>query len=122
MNPMREIIRNASITRSLTRRYSWTTVCVGLLGVAVGIAFMLLIAKGLSTVLDVSESASLKSQPNGTFWLVSFLACIPISIYLGCATIAGIFATVMVWLGKLSPSEALYYALLSRYPASWRRR
>lgn len=122
MNPVREIVRNASETHRLARRYYWLTSCVGLLGVGVGIVVMLLAAQTFAAILGISENAALGTQPNSTLWLVGFLVSIPISIYLGCVIVAGIFATTMVWLGKFSVSEAIHYALLSRYPASWRRR
>lgn len=51
--------------------------------------------------------------------LLTFLVGIPVCIYLGCVLVAASLGTVLVMLGKLAPTEAVHYALLSRYPTRW---
>jgi membrane protease YdiL (CAAX protease family) len=119
VNPLRELLHNASETYRLEPRYYRLTSCVGLLGVLVGIRIFLVGGEVLAALLHVTPDGPLRSQPNGTLWIVAFIACIPVAVYAGAVLVAGVFAAVMVGLGKVTPAEALPYTLLSRYPVSW---
>jgi hypothetical protein len=122
MNPIRPLSQAFAETYRLEKRYFWLTSFVGLMGVCVGIAFMLMTASWLASLLGIEPNASLKHQSNGFLWFGIFLMCIPISIYLGVVIAAGLFSTVMVSLGKFTKSEAVRYTFLSRYPAYWFKR
>jgi hypothetical protein len=83
---------------------------------------MVVAARLLEDALGIAPNASLGSQVNGVAWVVLFLIAIPIAIYAGVVVVAGLLGAVMVLLGRFTPSEALRYALLSRYPRDWLRR
>jgi hypothetical protein len=119
VNPICELLQNASSTYQLERRYYWLTTCVGLLGVTVGTGLLFASAKALSAVFGVSIAAPIRSDPNGVVLFVVFLISIPAAIYVGAVVVAGVFAFIMVRLGRFTSAEALGYALLSRYPESW---
>lgn len=119
MQPLREILQNATSAHRLQRRFYWLTTCVGFLGVAVGIGFMVVVSSTLASMLGISIERPLLDQPHGAQWLFAFFLSIPVAIYLGAVLVAGSFAAAMVALGKLSTREAVLYALLSRYPADW---
>lgn len=122
MNVLRELGQSARDSFRLERPFFLVTCIVGLAGVALGIVLLHLAATGLEAALGIDPQASLNSQPNGTLWIVLFVAAIPAGIYLGCVIVAGAFAATMVLLGKFTRIEALQYAFLSRYPRGWLER
>jgi len=122
MNAFRELAQSWKETTRLQPRFYALTSVVGLAGVGVGCALMVVAARLLEDALGIAPNASLGSQVNGVAWVVLFLIAIPIAIYAGVVVVAGLLGAVMVLLGRFTPSEALRYALLSRYPRDWLRR
>jgi hypothetical protein len=120
VNPFRGLLRNWSATGRLEPRYYWLTGCVGLIGGSLGaVGFTLLATNELSRFLGISPDAPLLSQPNGSLWLVAFAVGFLLAVYAGAALVAGVVGIIMVRLGKCTATEALHYALFSRYPESW---
>ena len=122
MKALRELAQSWKATGRLQPRFYALTSIVGLVGVGLGCALMVVAARFLESALGIAPHAALGNQENGFAWFVFFLAAIPIAIYLGVAVVAGILGAVMVLLGKFTPREAIRYALLSRYPQYWLRR
>jgi hypothetical protein len=122
MRPFRGLLQNWMATGALERRYHVLTSSVGVLGVFVGIVLLLLASKALSRLLDVPLDGPLGSYPNGSWYLAAFIVCIPLAAYVGVVLVAGAVAIVMVGRGMCTPTEAVHYALFSRYPTSWFRK
>jgi len=122
MNPVRELSRARADARNLEERYYVLTSIIGVVGVLAGTGLMLLAAATLASVLGIDLDAPIRSEPRGHVWLGALLISIPLAIYLGVVAVAGLFSVAMVSLGKLTGSEAVRYALLSRYPRSWFRK
>jgi len=120
MKRFRELGANKSATHRLNPRYYLLTTCVGFAGVAVGFGLLFLFFSYLYTaVFGVPVTTTVPFNSTAGWLLLAFLVGIPIFIYIGCVLVAGALGLLLVGLGKCSRSEALYYALLSRYPASW---
>jgi len=119
MNPIRELSQAYADTYKLEKRYYVLTSIIGLVGVLAGTGLMLLAASTLSSVLGVELNEPIRNEPHGYVWLGVFLISIPIAIYIGVVAVAGLFSIAMVSLGKFTKSEAVRYALLSRYPQYW---
>lgn len=95
------------------------TSVIGLLGVGVGLVLMIYVAETLGSALGIDLNAPIGTVANGYVWLALFVVAIPITIYAGVVVVAGFFASAMILLGNFTVSEALRYALLSRYPQRW---
>lgn len=119
MNPIRELSQAYADTYKLEKRYYVLTSIIGLVGVLAGTGLMLLAARTLSSVLGIELNEPIRNEPHGYVWLGAFLISIPIAIYIGVVAVAGLFSIAMVSLGKFTKSEAVRYALLSRYPQYW---
>jgi len=121
MNPFRAIAKSFADTYRLEPPYVRVTVGVGLVGCLGGIGLMYLAAPTLARFLEIDWDGPLLRQSNGPFAHVVFFLAIPVSIYLGCAFVAGALGAVMVGLKKMNASEAVRYALIGQHPQSWRR-
>jgi hypothetical protein len=116
----RELAANKSATYRLQPRYYLLTTCVGFAGVAVGFGLLFVSFSYLYTaVLGVPVTRSVPFNATAGWLLLAFMVGIPVFIYIGCVLVAGLFGLFLVVRGKCSWSEALYYALFSRYPADW---
>ena len=67
----------------------------------------------------VTDEQAGTNSPVTPWMLLAFFVGFPVGVYLGCALVAGLVGAVLVRLGQLSVSEAIWYALLSRYPSRW---
>jgi len=105
----------------LKPRYLWLTTLVGLVGCLAGIGLMCGAFVALARLFGIDWDGPLLRQDNGGLCLVAIFLAMPITIYLGCAFVAGTLGAVMVGLKKMNASEAIRYALFSQHPQSWRR-
>ena len=116
----RELVTKKSATYRLQPRYYVLTTCVGFAGVAVGLGLLLVSFSYLYTaVLGVPVTKSVPFSATTGWLLLASMIGIPVFIYIGCVLVAGLFGLFLVGRGKCSWSEALHYALFSRYPADW---
>jgi len=107
MSYFQEFLTNAERTYQLKPAYYWLTTTVGVVAVAVACWFMALV------------HALLTPLANTVFAIPLFLLSLPFVVYTACVCVAGIFGAVMVYLQKFTLSDAVHYALLSRYPKHW---
>ena len=119
MNPLREFLANAEATKFLRPGYYAFTTCVGLVAVAFGIyAWYVgfgMVADFAGIPLDQPANSS-----DGAGWMIAWLVLgIPLVFYMAMVLVAGLAAIAMFLLGHMSKHDAIYYALLSRYPSAW---
>lgn len=119
MKLFRELKQALLETRRLKLRYHLLTSVIGLIGVSVGLGCLLLVAYVTLAQLGVDLQQPIKAVPHGHLLVIAFLLCLPVFIYLGAVCVGGLFATLMVLLGKFTRAEAIRYALYSRYPQVW---
>lgn len=116
----RQRASNKFATYRLQARYYLLTTCVGFAGVAVGFGLLFVSFSYLYTaVLGVPVTRSVPFNATAGWLLLAFMVGIPIFIYIGCVLVASMLGLFLVGRGKCSWSEAVYYALFSRYPADW---
>jgi hypothetical protein len=107
MGYFREFLVNAKRTYQFKPGYYWLTTSVGLVALAVACWFMLVV------------HALLTPLANTVFAIPLFLLSLPFVFYATGVCVAGTFGAVMVCLQRFTPSDAVQYALLSRYPKHW---
>lgn len=120
MNPLRELAANALAGPRLQAKYYALATGVGLAGVAIGLVFFWLLLNAVIQAFGITLDTPVPfSSPVTPWMLFAFFVGFPVGVYLGCALIAGLAGAVLVHLGQLSVSEAVWFALLSRYPSRW---
>lgn len=120
MNPLRELAANALAGYRLQAKYYALATCVGLAGVAIGLVFFWLLLNAVIQAFGITLDTQVPFNSPVTPWmLLAFFVGFPVGVYLGCALVAGLAGAVLVRLGQLSVSEAIWFALLSRYPSRW---
>jgi hypothetical protein len=111
MDFFRELDANLASTYLLKPGYYWLTTSVGLAAVAVS-CWLMFVVHTLLTPLTTTALGTV-------FGVAIFLLSIPFVIYGAAVCVAGAFGAAMVCLKQFTPSDAVHYALLSRYPKHW---
>jgi len=57
--------------------------------------------------------------PRFLAWLVTLLLAMPILIYICTVAVAGLLASGLLLLGRMTRKEAVSYMFLSQYPRHW---
>lgn len=100
--------------------YLGFTTIVGLVGVAIGIAFSMWLTRAVASAMRLSLTKAMPFDRQALVFTIFVAIGWPICIYLGCVVAALILAARMCWQQRISPRQYLLYAIASRYPTSWR--
>jgi hypothetical protein len=119
MNPFREFLANAEATKNLRPRYYAFTTGVGLLGMGLGIWVWYVCFGLIANISEVSLDQHARDSNNAVWMLAWIFLGFPLVLYTAMVAVAGLAVVSMVFSNRLSKQDAVYYALLSRYPPSW---
>ncbi len=111
----------ASKYYKLKPAYKIVSTVVVLLGGSIGLFFWTVFAGELRTVLGIPLEGSSLEGIMGPFliWVLGVLIAIPLAL-IPCFVFAALIVGSLFWvMRRISLKEALDFALIGKYPASW---
>jgi hypothetical protein len=119
MNPFREYTANAKATKRLQPRYYLLTTAVGFVAVLLGIVAWYRSTESVASFFGMPYDQPVAGAPQIAVVAAWLLLGLPTFLYLAGVVVGGLTGGTLAVAGKLSRHEAVWYALVSRYPPSW---
>jgi hypothetical protein len=119
MNLFGEYMANAKATKHLQPRYYLLTTCVGFGAVLTGIVAWYRCTEAVASIVGMPYDQPVEGAPQIAVVAGWLLLGLPTFLYLAGVLVGGLTGGILAATGKVSRHEAVWYALLSRYPPSW---